>query len=258
MKFIVYLATSLVAASQVMAQTAGAAAGAAPAEEPTTLLSLIQSGGWAMIPLALMSILTVMLALIYFVTMRRGAVVSHHFMNTADVLLKKRDHQGLLAIANRHPESIARVVQRTLDFSIKNPNATVETLREIAQSEGQSQASKMQHRVVYLADIGMLAPMVGLLGTVFGIIRSFGVLASNASQAERPVLLAAGVSEALVATGAGLIIGIIAMALYAVFRNRVQRLVSELEIASSHVVALIASNPSKKRDSVRSTLDDDF
>ena len=83
----------------------------------------------------------------------------------------------------------------------------------------------------------MLSPMIGLLGTVFGIISSFGVLAAATLSQSRDVLLAGGVSEALVATATGLVLGIIAMAFYSLFRNRVQSLISDLEIASAHVWA---------------------
>ena len=91
--------------------------------------------------------------------------------------------------------------------------------------------------------------MVGLLGTVVGIIQSFGVLGSNqAGTASRDLLLASGVSEALVATATGLIIGIVAMGFHSLFRNRVQRLISDLEIATAHILALVAINYQKKRD----------
>ena len=224
----------------------------------TNLWKLVRSGGWAMIPLGVLSVLTVMLVLVYLVTLRRGSILTPHYMNTADVLLKKRDYLGLLAISSRHSEAVARVVQRTLDFATKNPNATYETVREIAETEGSAQAASLQYRTTYLADIGMLSPMIGLLGTVIGIINSFGVLASGNTSTGRDVLLAAGVSEALVATASGLILGIIAMAFYSLFRNKVQSLISDLEIASAHVMGLIALNYNKKREQSRLAVEDEF
>ena len=252
------LAVAVMLPSSLMAQADTAAKIAAATSQKTaavTLLSLIESGGWAMIPLALMSVLTVMLIVVYAITLRRGAVVSSQFMGTAEVLLKKRDYAGLLAIANRHSESIARVVHRMLDFASKNPGSSFEVVREIAQTEGATQAASIQHRITYLADIAVLSPMVGLLGTVFGIIRSFGVLASSStSQSSRPMLLAAGVSEALVATAAGLIIGVVSMAFYGIFRNKVQSLISDLERASALVLGLLAihfEKPEPRRDDRR-------
>ncbi len=224
----------------------------------TTVWKLIRDGGWAMIPLGALSVVTVMLVLVYLFSLRRSSILTAHYMNTADVLLKKRDYLGLLAISSRHSEVVARVVQRTLDFATKNPNASYDVVREIAETEGGSQASSLQHRVTYLADIGMLAPMIGLLGTVFGLIRSFGVLGSGTATQSRDVLLATGVSEALVATATGLVLGIVAMAFYALFRNRVQSLISDLEIASAHVMGLIAVNYNKKREQSRVAVDDEF
>jgi biopolymer transport protein ExbB len=238
---------------------------ARPPEEPfngqintVNLWKLVQSGGWAMIPLAFLSILTVMLVLVYLFTLRRSSILTPHYMNTADVLLKKRDYLGLLAISSRHSEAVARVVQRTLDFATKNPNASFEMIKDIAETEGAAQAASLQHRTVYLADIGMLSPMIGLLGTVLGIIRSFGVLGSGQTTQSRDILLASGVSEALVATATGLILGIIAMGFYSLFRNRVQSLISDMEIASAHVLALIAINYNKKREQSRVALEDEF
>ena len=218
-------------------------------ESTVTLLKLIASGGPAVYALAALSVVTVMLILVYLFTLRRGNIVSPHFMNTADVLLKKRDYVGLLAISSRHSEAIARITQRMLDFATKNPQADLKVIQEIAETEGSTQAASLQHRIIYLADIGMLAPMIGLLGTVFGIIHSFGVLASKqTADNSRNMLLAAGVSEALVATAAGLILGITAMAAYAIFRGRVQSLISDLEIASTHMLSLFALNYNKKRE----------
>ena len=238
--------------------SAGAPAPESDDSRTTNLWKLVRSGGWAMIPLGALSVITVMLVLVYLVTLRRGAILTPHYMNTADVLLKKRDYLGLLAISSRHSEAVARVVQRTLDFATKNPNATYETVRDIAETEGSAQAASLQHRTTYLADIGMLSPMIGLLGTVFGIINSFGILASGNTSQSRDVLLAGGVAEALVATASGLILGIVAMAFYSLFRNRVQSLISDLEIASAHVMGLIALNYNKKREQSRLAVEDEF
>ena len=226
-----------------------------------TLWKVLQEGGWTMVALGFLSVVTVMLVLVYLFTLRRGAIVSPHYMNTADVLLKKRDYLGLLAISSRHSEAVARVVQRTLDFATKNPSASIEVIREIAQAEGSSQAASLQHRTVYLADVAMLSPMVGLLGTVIGIINSFNTLGSSDQNhiiQSRDVLLASGVSQALVTTASGLVLGITAMFFYSLFRNRVQSLISDLEIASAHILGLIALNHNKKREQSRIAVDDEF
>lgn len=236
----------------------------APANDPapsagssmTSILTLIEKGGWAMIPLGVMSVLAVTMVLVFLATLRRSSILTVHYMNTADVLLKKRDYLGLLAISSRHSEVVARVVQRTLDFATKNPSASFEVVRDVAESEGSSQASALQHRVTYLADIGTLSPMVGLFGTVVGIVKSFGTL-GRGNVGDRNWEMANGVSEALVATGAGLVVGIVAFVFYAYFRNKVQRLISDLEVASAHIIGLMALNY-KKRETSRAALEDEF
>lgn len=227
-------------------------------EHAMNLWELVSSGGWAMIPLAFLSVVTVMLVLVFLVTLRRSTILTPHYMNTADVLFKKKDYLGLLAISNRHSETIARIVQRTLSFATTNPNAPIETIREIAQAEGSAQAASLQYRITYLADIGVLAPMIGLLGTVVGLIRSFGVLGRGDATQSRDILLASGVSEALVATASGLVLGIVAMGFYGLYRNKVQALISDMEIASAHVLGLLSVNFGRKRETSRVAADDEF
>jgi len=192
-----------------------------------------------MLVLFALSVFFVMLLIVYLMTIRRGAVVSSGYMATADALLRKRDYLGLLAVSNRHGEAIARVVQKMLDFTTKNPNTDLLQVREIAETEGTRVAASLNNRVTYLADIGMIAPLLGLLGTVLGIIRSFGALGADLGTA-RYVLLSKGISEALVNTCAGLAIGIPAMMAYAFFRGKAQKLISELESATTHVLALLS------------------
>jgi biopolymer transport protein ExbB len=212
------------------------------------LLELIQEGGWAMIPLGGLSVITGMLILVFTVTLRRGAIVSRQYVNTVEVLIRKKDYLGVLAVSNRHGEALARVVQRALDFATKNPGVPFESLRAVAEAEGSSQASALQHRVAYLADIGILAPMVGLFGTVVGIIRAFASIGKGGASVSRDVLLASGVSEALIATAGGLVLAVVAAGFYALFRNRAQALISELEASCSHVMGLIAASYQKRRE----------
>ena len=199
---------------------------------PESVAKLLSAGGLVMIPLALLSIVTLALVLVYLVTLRRGAVAGSRFMTTAETLLAKGDLMGLLAISNRHRDIVAGIMTRTLEFLARNPTATDEQLAEIAQTEGGREAALLNQRASWLADIATIAPMLGLLGTVFGMIRSFSVMANDVA-ASRPMLLAEGVAEALVATAAGLVIGIPAMAAYAWFRGRVQEMISEMEGATS-------------------------
>jgi biopolymer transport protein ExbB len=222
-----------------------------------TIMDTLINAGPVMIPLFLLSIFSVMLVIVYLMTIRRGAVVSSGYMATADALLRKRDYLGLLAVSNRHGEAIARVVQKMLDFTTKNPNADFQHVREIAETEGTRVAASLNNRVIYLADIGMIAPLLGLLGTVFGIIHSFGALGSDIGSA-RYVALSRGISQALVNTAAGLAIGIPAMMFYAFFRGRAQKLISELEAASTHVLALLSLHYGKRAERTPVLIEDEL
>jgi biopolymer transport protein ExbB len=119
-------------------------------------------------------------------------------------------------------------VDRTLHFLERHPDAESEAIRIVAETEGNRIAASLNQRALYIMDVGVLSPMLGLFGTVVGILNSFGHIASEASPM-RTMLLAGGVSQALVSTAAGLTVGITAMAFYAYFRGRVGYLVSILE-----------------------------
>lgn len=255
MNKIFWLLLAPASASSLLAQSPSPIAPALP--RPQTVLDAMRASGPVMIFLVLLSIVSVMLIIVYFLTIRRGAIVSQGFMATADALLRKRDYLGLLAVSNRHGEAIARVVQAVLDFTTKNPGADFAQVREIAETEGTRVASNLNNRVTYLADIGMIAPLLGLLGTVIGIITSFGALGSDIGSARYQVL-SNGIAQALFNTAAGLAIGIPAMIFYAFFRGRSQRLISELESAVTHVLALLSLQLGRRTERAPALLESKF
>ena len=256
MKKILPLLAALASSTPLFAQEPAAAAPDLP--RSSTLLDALINAGPIIIPLLILSVFSVMLVVIYFLTIRRGAVVSNGYMATADALLRKRDYLGLLAVSNRHGEAIARVVQKVLEFTTKNPGADFQQVREIAETEGTRVASNLNNKVVYLADIGMLAPLIGLLGTVIGIVRSFSALGADLVSA-RYMQLSKGVSEALINTAGGLAIGIPALIFYAFFRGRAQRLISDLESAVTQVLAMLSLQYSRRRnDRTPALIEDEF
>jgi biopolymer transport protein ExbB len=246
MKRLLPLLVALASATPLLAQEPPLPAPDLPRPTSTSMLDAVLHAGPIVIPLFVLSVFSVMLVIVYFLTIRRGAVVSSGYMATADALLRKRDYLGLLAVSNRHGEAVARVVQKMLEFTTKNPGADFQQVREIAETEGTRVASNLNNKVTYLADIGMLAPLIGLLGTVIGIVRSFSALGADVGSA-RYAQLSKGVSEALINTAGGLAIGIPALIFYAFFRGRAQRLISDLESAVTHVLALLSLQYNNKR-----------
>lgn len=192
-----------------------------------------------MFPLGLMSVLMVILILLFLLTIRRNVIVSDRFMDAAESMIRKRDYLGLLAYSQRRNESMARLTQKTLEFMAANPSIPFDNVRDAAQTEGSRQAGILTSRITYLADIGSIAPMVGLLGTVIGMIKAFIEISQGEVQGVRQMGLAQGVSEALIATAGGLAISIISLAFYSFFRGRVQKYIGELEAAATHLVAVL-------------------
>jgi len=221
------------------ALVASAAETPAQAVRETNFLEILAKGGIMMYPLGLMSVITVVLILIFLLTMRRNAIVSDRFMHSVELFTRKRDYLGLVALSHRRNECMARITQKTLDFLMANPGSSFENVREVAQAEGSHQAGRLTSRITYLADIGAIAPMVGLLGTVFGMIEAFNQIYSGQVQGVREMGLAEGVSKALIATAGGLAISIPALAFYSIFRGRVQKYISELEAAATHFIILL-------------------
>jgi len=195
---------------------------------PLNALELVQAGGWVMIPLAVASILAVALIIFNFFTLRDSAITTPEMVKRMQPFMENEDIQGLAAYVSEKPQAVARVMDQTLKFIYRHSDADTDAIHAVAQAEGTRIATQLNQRSVYLMDLGVLAPMLGLFGTVIGILRSFGSIATKASPM-RTMLLAGGVSQALISTAIGLIVGITAMALYSYFRGQVQHLISLME-----------------------------
>ncbi len=233
----------LLTAAPLLAQGGPKVAGAKPAvsgvPKDLNFMEIIHAGGIMVYALIGLSVVALTVMLFYVLSIRQGTVVSDRFMDEAETLIRKGDYLGLLQVCNRRNEAIARITQKTLDFATKNPSASFDDVREVTQAEGTRQASLLYQRVAYLSDIGTIAPMIGLLGTVMGMIKEFSRIANTAGSAQME--FAGGVSEALINTAGGLLIAIPALVVYSFFRGRVQRLIAELEAASTHLMALLSA-----------------
>ncbi|HWB07296.1 MAG TPA: MotA/TolQ/ExbB proton channel family protein [Verrucomicrobiales bacterium] len=217
-----------------------APAAAAQADESKSFLEIVKQGGITMYVLIAVSVVMCALIVFYVLTVRRGAVVSDHFMRTADTLIRKQQYLELLSVCNRRNESIAAITRKALDFATKNPTATFDEVREVTESEGQRQASRLSQRITYLADVGAIAPMIGLLGTVIGIMKEFRHISSK-DMLNAQMEFAGGTAMALVNTAGGLGIAIPSMIIYSLYKGRVNSLISEMEAAATHIMALLAA-----------------
>ena len=209
------------------------------------LAEFLEQGGIVMYPLMGLSVIVVILIFFYLLTIRRNAVVSDQFMTTAEALIRKRDYLGLVAFCSRRGQSIARISEKTLHFMTKNSGVSFNEVREVAEAEGSRQAGMLSQRISYLSDIGAVAPMIGLLGTVIGMIQAFGTMSTELNK-QATQALAASIQEALITTASGLVIGIVAVLFYSYFRGRVKKYIAELEAAATHLMALLAAQANQR------------
>ena len=113
-------------------------------------------------------------------------------------------------------------------------------IRDVVEEEGARQAGILWHRIQYLQDIAVVAPMIGLLGTVLGMLQAF--TGFGVDQTAQTLKLASGVSQAMITTAGGLIVGITCLVVYSLFRGYVNRLVSNLEMACTQVIRNFHNN----------------
>jgi biopolymer transport protein ExbB len=188
--------------------------------------------------LGAMSVLTLTLIIYLFAILRRGQVVPRSLQRVVVEGLRGGAMDDVRRACEYRRCAFSSVVLTALNYLREVPEGNMEMLGEAVRGEGMRQAESLQGQTQFLLDVGVIAPMVGLLGTVLGMLKAFSGVANELVQA-RPDALAAGVSMALITTACGLIVGIPAMAFYALFRRRAARLVSELEAATSEVLTTL-------------------
>jgi biopolymer transport protein ExbB len=217
----------LAAMPPALAQTSGPDTVTAMSHD-TTLLNMLAAAGWVMIPLGIASIVAFTLIIYCFATLTEKSITTPELLERMEPFFENEDLDGLAAYVEQRPQATAQLVSRILKFLERHPDADAESIKAVADAEGNRIVANLNQRVLYIMDVGVLSPMLGLFGTVVGILNSFGHIAAEASPM-RTMLLAGGVSQALVSTSVGLIVGITAMAFYAYFRGRVGHLISILE-----------------------------
>ena len=200
-----------------------------------TVKYVFEKGGFLMWVLSLMSVAGLALIIYYSIIMRREQVAPQALRREVTAKIAAGDLESVRQACGDRPCPLAEITLAAVDYVESSPNKDLLLLKEMIEGEGTRQGIEIQTQAQYLLDLAVLSPMVGLLGSVFGMLQAFNAVALDAAKA-KPMLLAAGVSEALFCTAGGLIVGIIAMGFYGYFRSRSARLVSYLEAASADVL----------------------
>lgn len=243
MKKAMMMILTLGAAVSAMAQGAAAtAATAAPAAAYTgmTFKQAWEYGGWIMWVLAVLSVFALSAVFYFLFVLRQSNLMPRALVTDVLTRLRGGDVNEARRLCERSTNMFSAVVISALDCQRNLPTATAEMMRSAIEAEGSRQAESLQAQTELLLDISTIAPLLGLLGTVLGMLTAFGSVASDIASA-KPVVLAAGVSQAIVTTIFGLIVAIPCMAFYAWFRRSAARRISDLEALSSEVVIALAS-----------------
>ena len=205
-----------------------------------TLGQIMHTGGGVMYVLAGASFLTVAFVIYFFVTIRVSQVVPRFLHREIVEKIRGGNLDDVRRACEYRSCPLSSIVLAALDYLRNSPEPDPALIKDVMEGEGARQSDGIQGQAQYLLDIAVLSPMLGLLGTVVGMLEAFNAVALEGAVA-RPVMLASGVSRALVATAFGLVVGIPAMAFYGVFRRRAARVVSYLEVASVDVLTALAS-----------------
>jgi biopolymer transport protein ExbB len=220
--------------------TAPASAAEQPQVEQTTMLEMIAGGlGWVWGAIfLLLSFVMVALIMMNILQLRRDNLLPTAFIEMFEQKLQAKDYQGAYDAARADDSFVARVLAAGLGRLNRGYEEAIEGMQEV----GEEETMTMEHKISYLALIGSVAPMLGLLGTVQGMIESFSVIAGSETS-PKPKDLAAGISTAMVTTLAGLIVSIPAMIAYSLLKNRMARLVLEVGVVSEGLMSRFNRKP---------------
>lgn len=182
-------------------------------------------GGAVMYLLAAISFFGVAWAVHCLLVLRRSQVMPKKFLDVLVSRLGQGDVQGAASACRKSNSAFGRVILGGL----RKASDSAEKVREAIAAAGTRETAHLHQKIRYLANIGTITPMLGLLGTVLGMIMAFNIISSGDV---RHYQLAAAIAKAMVTTAAGLVIGIPAMALYFYLRGRLLRLTTEMEEAA--------------------------
>lgn len=206
------------------------------APEENMLKWVYNAEGIFFFPQLAISIVVVTMIVWYSMLMRTRSFVSPLFLQQFDNLFKEKKFQEAYEVAKRDDTFLGKMVSAGISRLSVGYQQAIEATQEV----GDDESMKHEHRLSYLAMIANIATLVGLLGTVWGMVASFMVI-SRSDTAPRPSELATGVSQALCTTVAGLLQAIPATLAFTILKNRAARLAFEAGIACEQIMSRFAS-----------------
>ena len=198
------------------------------------IFNVIMKGGILMIPIGLCSIVALAIIIERFFSLRRASIDTREFIDTMRQVLRQNRIQDAVEICDEVDAPMARIMRA----GILKYNRTKEDIREAIEDAGHLEIPRLERYLSAMATCANIAPLLGLLGTVAGMIKAFAQIQALEGQVS-PSDLAEGIGNALVTTAAGLTVAIPTLVAYNYFVTRVENMILEMEISSSELIELL-------------------
>jgi len=199
-----------------------------------SLLSVVLKGGWIMLFIFIASIIAITIIIDRYRVIRKSRSNVPAFLVKIRGLLKRNDINGALNVCMEARTPTANIVKKGL----KKIKFGHERVKEAIESAGKQEINKLEKGLSILATIAGVAPLLGFLGTVTGMITAF-MRIEDLQGAANPSDLAGGIWEALLTTAFGLVVGIIAYTFYNYLVGAINKFVLDMEIVSNDVVDIV-------------------
>ena len=199
------------------------------------MFSIIQAAGWPIWPLILCSVIALAIVIERFVQLQPSKVAPPKLLE--EVLSISKNSIPSLAVVSQLEKNSAmgEILASAMRAVHANPHCTDDELKTIMENSGRVVAQRLERYLNALGTIASAAPLLGLLGTVIGMIEIFGAQAPGAGSAGNPTQLAHGISIALYNTAFALIVAIPALIFWRYFRARVDAYLLTLELAAAQL-----------------------
>jgi biopolymer transport protein ExbB len=226
---------------------------AIPPPDEVSTLEILLEGGWVMLPIILLSIVTIYLFVERLMTLRRAATDPAAIMDRIRDYVRAANIDGAQAFCDAQDKPITRILKHGLE-RLGRP---ISEIQDAVNAAGKYEAFELEKRTDLLASIAGIAPMLGFLGTVTGMISAFQQI-QNLQGNVNPSVLAGGIWEALLTTAAGLIVGILAFFFYNFLFERIRRLVNDLERSATEFIDLLQAPAPSSSGASRARIQDSF
>ena len=205
-----------------------------------SLLEIARNGGLMMIPIGAASVLLLVFVLERTISLRKGRIIPRHFVKLFITQLKQGQlsQKKAIRICRDHSSVISKIF---LAACQKWGRPSVEVEQAILD-EGERVSYKLKKHLRLINGIATVTPLLGLLGTVLGMIIAFDAIGNSSAGTDPKLLTANGISQALLTTAAGMSVAIPALIAYIYFVGRVDRLIVEIDALGQNVVAHVASD----------------